>query len=227
MKKIIVALLSVFILAGSAFAVDLSADFNVALPFDFTTNKYNVDVNDSNYTHTTTKNKESGFGVDAGLKAMLTKQFGVKVNLGYYCPKKVTSTTTTVSKILGKESTVKGDPITTTYSDVYDSFSSFNVFVGPAIVVQDKKSYDITVTPGLSIDMRSASKTVGDQTKTVKYQYWGVGAQIDATYNLSKKLYLNFSCPAVYQFKIVDSDDNEAECNGFYLVPKIGVGYNF
>lgn len=227
MKKIISAALAVFLFVGSAFAIDFSADFNVALPLDFTTSKINVDVNDNNYTHTTIKNKESGFGADIGFKAMLTDMFGVKLNLGYYMPQKIKSTTTTTTKVLGKESTSTADPVTTSYSDIYSSLSSFNVFVGPAIVVQNKKAYAITVTPGLSIDMRTASYTVGDQTKSVKYQYWGFGAEFDASYTLTKNLYLNFSCPAVYQFKIVDSEDNETERKGFYVVPKIGVGYNF
>lgn len=227
MKKIITLVLSAFIFASSTFAVDLSADFNLALPLDFTTSKLNVDVNENNYTHTTAKSTESGFGADVGFKAMVTDMFGVKVNLGFYMPKKVKSTTTTVTKILGKENTVTGDPVTTVYSDIYDSFTSFNVFVGPAICVQNKKSYAITVTPGLSIDMRTASVKAGNQTKSVKYQYWGFGAEVDANYALTKKLYLNFSCPAVYQFKVVDSEDKETERKGFYVVPKIGVGYNF
>lgn len=227
MKKIISVVLATLLFVGSAFAIDFSADLNVALPLDFTTSKLNVDVNDNNYTHTTTKKTESGFGFDAGFKAMFTDMFGVKMNLGLYMPQKVKSTTTTATKLLGKENTVTADPVTTEYSDMFDSFTSFNVFVGPAICVQNKKSYALTVTPGLSIDMRTASVKVGDETKSTKYQYWGFGAEIDAIYIVTKNIYLNFSCPAVYQFKIVDSDDNETDRNGFYVVPKIGVGYKF
>lgn len=226
MKKILSVAIATLMFVGSIFAIDFSVDGNFAIPLDFTKAESTVKVNDSNYTTTTINYKEVGFGGDIGLKAMLTKMFGVKVDLGLYFPQSQNWKSTTDVVLLGK-TTTSSDSGKTTYSDTYDSFTSFNLFVGPAIRLANKKSYAFCVTPGFSFDWRTAKYTVGDTTKTSKTTTLGFGAELDARFNITSHVYLNAACPFVFQFKTIYDDNTEEEAKGFYMVPKIGIGYRF
>lgn len=226
MKKILSVAIATLMLAGSVFAIDFSVDGNFAVPLDFTKTESTVKVNDSNYTTTTINYKEVGIGGDIGLKAMLTKTFGLKVDLGLYFPQSQNWNSTTDAVFLGRKTT-STDSGKTTYSDGYDSYTSFNLFVGPAIRLANKKSYAFCVTPGFSVDWRTEKYTVGNSTTTYKTTTLGFGAEVDARFNITRHLYLNAACPFIFQFKTIYDDDSEAETKGFYMVPKIGVGYRF
>jgi len=225
MKKLLSAAVAAIVLVGSAFAIDLSVDANFALPLDFTSSNYNVDVNEKNYTHTKTVSRDSGIGADIGVKAMLTDMFGVKADVGLYFPQSLTTTVTNTTSVLGKVTTVGPNESTMKYADIYDSYSSFNIFAGPAIRAVKAKGYEICVTPGLSVDMRKATVGTGDQAQSSTMTYLGFGAELDARVKLNKHVYINAACPFIYQFKVIDSSNNEYEAKGFYVVPKIGVGY--
>lgn len=230
MKKILSVAIATLMLVGSVFAIDFSVDGNFAVPLDFTKSETHSSSSilgvTTNYDRTT-NNKEFGLGGDLGLKAMLTKTFGVKVDLGLYFPQSVTSKTTTVTKVGSSTTTSNPDPTETKYSDIYDSYTSFNLFVGPAIRLANKKAYAFCVTPGFSVDWRTAKYTVGDTPKTSKTTTLGFGAELDARFNITSHFYLNAACPFVFQFKTIYDDDSEADAKGFYMVPKIGVGYRF
>ena len=215
MKKILTGLLSAFLLFGSAYAVDLSFDANFALPLDFTksswTDPYFGTI--SYVTHDT----ELGLGGDIGVQAMFTKQFGLRADLGLYFPQSVsTKTTTTVSN------TVTTGSSKTNYSDLYDSFTSFNLFVGPAINISSSKSYNLYVVPGMSFDWRTAKS--GDTV--TKVTFLGAGAAINAQFKVNKNLYLNANCPVIFQFKAIYSDGTEKDTKGLYVVPSVGLGYH-
>ncbi|MCR5285829.1 MAG: hypothetical protein K6D95_09540 [Treponema sp.] len=162
-------------------------------------------------------NTELGLGGDIGVQAMFTKNFGVRADLGLYFPQSVsTKTTTTVGN------TVTTGSSKTNYSDLYDSFTSFNLFVGPAINISSSKTYTLYVVPGMSFDWRSAKS--GDSVS--KVTYLGAGAAINAQFKVNKKLYLNANCPVIFQFKTIYSDGTEKDTKGLYVVPSVGLGYH-
>ena len=213
MKKLLTGLLSAFLLFGSAYAVDLSFDANFALPLDFTKSTWTGYLGTTSYV---AHNTELGLGGDIGVQAMFTKQFGVRADLGLYFPQSVsTKTTTTVGN------TVTTGSSKTNYSDLYDSFTSFNLFVGPAINISSSKTYTLYVVPGMSFDWRTAKS--GDSVS--KVTYLGAGAAINAQFKVNKKLYLNANCPVIFQFKTIYSNE-EKDTKGLYVVPSVGLGYH-
>lgn len=227
MKKLLGAAVLAVMCVGSAFAIDFSVDANFAVPFNFTSSTTNIDVNEKNYTHTKSVRKEMGLGGDVGLKAMLTRTFGLKVDLGLYFPQSATTTTTIKSSVMGNVTTIGPNDSTVKYSDLYDSYTSFNLFAGPAIRFKKSSAYDLCVTPGFSVDVRKNTVGSGDSATSDKLTYLGFGAELDARYNINKNFYVSAACPLIYQFKIIDSNDKEYEAHGIYVVPKIGVGYRF
>ena len=228
MKKLFGAAVLAVMFVGSAFAIDFSVDANFAVPFNFTSSTTNIDVDKKNYTHTKSV-KEMGLGADVGLKAMLTRTFGLKVDLGLYFPQSATTTTTTTTKssVLGNVTTVGPNSSSVKYSDLYDSYTSFNLFAGPAIRFKKSSAYDLCVTPGFSVDVRKSTVGSGDSAKSDKLTYLGFGAELDARYNINKNFYVSAACPLIYQFKVIDANDKEYEAHGLYIVPKIGLGYRF
>lgn len=224
MKKILSVAVAAFMLVGSIFAIDFSVDGNFAIPLDFA--KETKTVVDSSVfgakSTITTNSQEVGFGGDVGIKAMLTKNFGLKLDLGLYFPNSQSYKITTTLN-----NTSLDDSGKYVYSDMYDSYTSFNLFVGPAIRLSNKKAYAICVTPGFSFDWRTAKVTSGDKTTTNKKTVLGFGAEFDARYNITKNIYLNAACPIIYQFKEINSNNDETKINAFYVVPKIGLGYRF
>lgn len=229
MKKLFGAAVLAVMFVGSAFAIDFSVDANFAVPFNFTSSTTNIDVDKKNYTHTKSVIKEMGLGADVGLKAMLTRTFGLKVDLGLYFPQSATTTTTTTTKssVLGNVTTVGPNSSSVKYSDLYDSYTSFNLFAGPAIRFKKSSAYDLCVTPGFSVDVRKSTVGSGDSAKSDKLTYLGFGAELDARYNINKNFYVSAACPLIYQFKVIDANDKEYEAHGLYIVPKIGLGYRF
>ena len=227
MKKLFGAAVLAVMFVGSAFAIDFSVDANFAVPFNFTSSTTNIDLDEKNYTHTKSVIKEMGLGADVGLKAMLTRTFGLKVDLGLYFPQSATTTTTTKSSVLGNVTTVGPNSSSVKYSDLYDSYTSFNLFAGPAIRFKKSSAYDLCVTPGFSVDVRKSTVGSGDSAKSDKLTYLGFGAELDARYNINKNFYVSAACPLIYQFKVIDANNKEYEAHGLYIVPKIGVGYRF
>ena len=227
MKKLFGAAVLAVMFVGSAFAIDFSVDANFAVPFNFTSSTTNIDLDEKNYTHTKSVRKEMGLGADVGLKAMLTRTFGLKVDLGLYFPQSATTTTTTKSSVLGNVKTVGPNSSSVKYSDLYDSYTSFNLFAGPAIRFKKSSAYDLCVTPGFSVDVRKSTVGSGDSAKSDKLTYLGFGAELDARYNINKNFYVSAACPLIYQFKVIDANNKEYEAHGLYIVPKIGVGYRF
>ena len=227
MKKLFGAAVLAVMFVGSAFAIDFSVDANFAVPFNFTSSTTNIDLDEKNYTHTKSVRKEMGLGADVGLKAMLTRTFGLKVDLGLYFPQSATTTTTTKSAVLGNVTTVGPNSSSVKYSDLYDSYTSFNLFAGPAIRFKKSSAYDLCVTPGFSVDVRKSTVGSGDSATSDKLTYLGFGAELDARYNINKNFYVSAACPLIYQFKVIDANDEEYEAHGLYIVPKIGVGYRF
>lgn len=227
MKKILSVAIATFMLVGSVFAIDFSVDGNFAVPLDFTKKEGSANLYDVFSSDSTTNYTEVGIGGDIGLKAMLTKTLGLKVDLGLYFPQSQSwKTTTTTTNVLTGSNTKTTDG-KNTYSDIYDSYTSFNLFVGPAIRLANKKAYAFCVTPGFSVDWRTAKKTVNNNTTTYKTTTLGFGAEVDARFNITSHFYLNAACPFIFQFKTIYDDDSEADAKGFYMVPKIGVGYRF
>lgn len=229
MKKNLSVIIATLMLAGSVFAIDFSVDGNFAIPLDFAkteTKSENTVLSVKTTYNRTTNYQEVGFGGDVGIKAMLTKNFGLKLDLGLYFPNSQSWKTTTVSTVNKNSNTTNSDG-KYVYSDMYDSFTSFNLFVGPAIRLSNKKSYAICVTPGFSFDWRTAKVTVGNNSTTNKTTVLGFGAEFDARYNITKNIYLNAACPIIYQFKEINSNNDETKINALYVVPKIGVGYRF
>lgn len=224
MKKILSVAVATLMFVGSIFAIDFSVDGNFAIPLDFAKTETNNEVPYIKST-ITTNSQEVSFGGDIGVKAMLTKMFGVKVDLGLYFPNKKSSKTTTVTTFGNNTTKTEADG-EIVYADIYDSFTSFNLFVGPAIRLANKKSYAFCVTPGFSFDWRTAKYTVGNNSTSIKTTTLGFGAEIDARYNITKNIYLNAACPFIYQFKVI-SENDESKINAFYIVPKIGLGYRF
>ena len=209
MKKLFGAAVLAVMFVGSAFAIDFSVDANFAVPFNFTSSTTNIDVDKKNYTHTKSVIKEMGLGADVGLKAMLTRTFGLKVDLGLYFPQSATTTTTTTTKssVLGNVTTVGPNSSSVKYSDLYDSYTSFNLFAGPAIRFKKSSAYDLCVTPGFSVDVRKSTVGSGDSAKSDKLTYLGFGAELDARYNINKNFYVSAACPLIYQFKVIDAND--------------------
>lgn len=229
MKKNLSVIIATLMLAGSVFAIDFSVDGNFAIPLDFAkteTKSENTVWGVKTTYNRTTNYQEVGFGGDVGIKAMLTKNFCLKLDLGLYFPNSQSWKTTTVSTVNKTSNTTNSDG-KYVYSDMYDSFTSFNLFVGPAIRLSNKKSYAICVTPGFSFDWRTAKVTSGETTTTNKTTVLGFGAEFDARYNITKNIYLNAACPIIYQFKEINSNNDETKINALYVVPKIGLGYRF
>ena len=227
MKKLFGAAVLAVMFVGSAFAIDFSVDANFAVPFNFTSSTTNIDLDEKNYTHTKSVRKEMGLGADVGLKAMLTRTFGLKVDLGLYFPQSATKTTTTKTSVGGTVTTTEPKDSSVKYSDLYDSYTSFNLFAGPAIRFKKSSAYDLCVTPGFSVDVRKSTVGSGDSATTNKLTYLGFGAELDARYNINKNFYVSAACPLIYQFKVIDANDKEYEAPGLYIVPKIGLGYRF
>lgn len=227
MKKLLGAAVLAVMFVGSAFAIDFSVDANFAVPFNFTSSTTNFDLDEKNYTHTKSVRKEMGLGADVGLKAMLTRTFGLKVDLGLYFPQSATTTTTTKSSAFGNVTTVGPNSSSVKYSDLYDSYTSFNLFAGPAIRFKKSSAYDLCVTPGFSVDVRKSTVGSGDSATSDKLTYLGFGAELDARYNINKNFYVSAACPLIYQFKVIDANNKEYEAHGLYIVPKIGLGYRF
>ena len=227
MKKLFGAAVLAVMFVGSAFAIDFSVDANFAVPFNFTSSTTNIDYNEKNYIHTKSVIKEMGLGADVGLKAMLTRTFGLKVDLGLYFPQSATTTTTTKSAVGGAVTTTEPKDSSVKYSDLYDSYTSFNLFAGPAIRFKKSSAYDLCVTPGFSVDVRKSTVGSGDSATSDKLTYLGFGAELDARYNINKNFYVSAACPLIYQFKVIDANNKEYEAHGLYIVPKIGVGYRF
>ena len=227
MKKLFGAAVLAVMFVGSAFAIDFSVDANFAVPFNFTSSTTNVDFGGKNYTHIKSVRKEMGLGADVGLKAMLTRTFGLKVDLGLYFPQSATTTTTTKTSVGGTVTTTEPKDSSVKYSDLYDSYTSFNLFAGPAIRFKKSIAYDLCVTPGFSVDVRKSSVGSGDSATSDKLTYLGFGAELDARYNINKNFYVSAACPLIYQFKVIDANDEEYEAHGLYIVPKIGLGYRF
>ena len=227
MKKLLGATVLAVMFVGSAFAIDFSVDANFAVPFNFTSSTTNIDVDKKNFTHTKSVIKEMGLGADVGLKAMLTRTFGLKVDLGLYFPQSATTTTTTKSSVGGTVTTTEPNSSSVKYSDLYDSYTSFNLFAGPAIRFKKSSAYDLCVTPGFSVDVRKSTVGSGDSATSDKLTYLGFGAELDARYNINKNFYVSAACPLIYQFKVIDANDEEYEAHGLYVVPKIGLGYRF
>lgn len=227
MKKILSVAAATFLLVGSIFAIDFSVDGNFAIPLDFAKTETKSESSLGSY-NSTTNYQEVGFGGDVGIKAMLTKNFGLKLDLGLYFPNSQSwkTTKTTFSTITNTSTTTPSNG-KYVYSDIYDSYTSFNLFVGPAIRLSNKKSYAICVTPGFSFDWRTSKVTSGDTTTTNKTTVLGFGAELDARYNITKNIYLNAACPIIYQFKEINSNNDETKINALYVVPKIGLGYRF
>lgn len=224
MKKLLATIVAFLALAGSAFAIDLSADINFGVPMSFTSSNTEFEIIGTHYS-ISSKNKETSLGANAGVTAMLTDMFGARLDLGYFVPQSMTTTTTTK---IGSN-----NPSTTTTKTDYEDTtrSSFNVFVGPAINVYSKKNLVVYVNPGFNFDYRSYTVTTGsgESKTTTKYTntYYGAGAEVQAKYKLNKNLAVNFNCPVIYNFKVIDSQDNEAETKGWYLIPMLGISYNF
>ncbi len=227
MKKLFGAAVLAVMFVGSAFAIDFSVDANFAVPFNFTSSTTNIDVDKKNFTHTKSVRKEMGLGADVGLKAMLTRTFGLKVDLGLYFPQSATKTTTTKTSVGGNVTTTEPNSSSVKYSDLYDSYTSFNLFAGPAIRFKKSSAYDLCVTPGFSVDIRKNTVGSGDSAKSDKLTYLGFGAELDARYNINKNFYVSAACPLIYQFKVIDANNKEYEAHGLYIVPKIGLGYRF
>lgn len=227
MKKLFGAAVLAVMFVGSAFAIDFSVDANFAVPFNFTSSTTNIDLDEKNYTHTKSVRKEMGLGADVGLKAMLTRTFGLKVDLGLYFPQSATKTTTTKTSVGGNVTTTEPNSSSVKYSDLYDSYTSFNLFAGPAIRFKKSSAYDLCVTPGFSVDIRKNTVGSGDSAKSDKLTYLGFGAELDARYNINKNFYVSAACPLIYQFKVIDANNKEYEAHGLYIVPKIGLGYRF
>lgn len=227
MKKLFGAAVLAVMFVGSAFAIDFSVDANFAVPFNFTSSTTNIDVDKKTYTHTKSVIKEMGLGADVGLKAMLTRTFGLKVDLGLYFPQSATTTTTTKSSVGGTVTTTEPKDSSVKYSDLYDSYTSFNLFAGPAIRFKKSSAYDLCVTPGFSVDVRKKTVGSGDSAKSDKLTYLGFGAELDARYNINKNFYVSAACPLIYQFKVIDANNKEHEAHVLYIVPKIGLGYRF
>ncbi len=227
MKKLFGAAVLAVMFVGSAFAIDFSVDANFAVPFNFTSSTTNIDVDKKTYTHTKSVIKEMGLGADVGLKAMLTRTFGLKVDLGLYFPQSATTTTTTKSSVGGTVTTTEPKDSSVKYSDLYDSYTSFNLFAGPAIRFKKSSAYDLCVTPGFSVDVRKKTVGSGDSATSDKLTYLGFGAELDARYNINKNFYVSAACPLIYQFKVIDANNKEYEAHGLYIVPKIGLGYRF
>lgn len=215
------------VMFGSAFAIDFSVDANFAVPFNFTSSNTNVDFGGNSYIHTKSVIKEMGLGADVGLKAMLTRTFGLKVDLGLYFPQSATTTTTTKSSVGGTVTTTEPKVSSVKYSDLYDSYTSFNLFAGPAIRFKKSSAYDLCVTPGFSVDIRKNTVGSGDSATSDKLTYLGFGAELDARYNINKNFYVSAACPLIYQFKVIDANNKEYEAHVLYIVPKIGLGYRF
>ena len=226
MKKLFGAAVLAVMFVGSAFAIDFSVDANFAVPFNFTSSTTNIDVDKKNFTHTKSVIKEMGLGADVGLKAMFTRTFRLKDDLGLYFPQSATTTTTTKSSVLGNVTTVGPNSSSVKYSDLYDSYTSFNLFAGPAIRFKKSSAYDLCVTPGFSVDVRKSTVGSGDSATSDKLTL-GFGAELDARYNINKNFYVSAACPLIYQFKVIDANNKEHEAHGLYIVPKIGVGYRF
>lgn len=227
MKKLFGAAVLAVMFVGSAFAIDFSVDANFAVPFNFTSSTTNIDYNEKNFTHTKSVIKEMGLGADVGLKAMFTRTFGLKVDLGLYFPQSATTTTTIKSSVLGNVTTVGPNSSSVEYSDLYDSYTSFNLFAGPAIRFKKSSAYDLCVTPGFSVDVRKSTVGSGDSATSDKLTYLGFGAELDARYNINKNFYVSAACPLIYQFKVIDANNKEYEAHGLYIVTKIGLGYRF
>ena len=225
MKKLFGAAVLAVMFVGSAFAIDFSVDANFAVPFNFTSS--NIDFGGNSYIHTKSVIKEMGLGADVGLKAMLTRTFGLKVDLGLYFPQSATTTTTTKSSVGGTVTTTEPKDSSVKYSDLYDSYTSFNLFAGPAIRFKKSSAYDLCVTPGFSVDVRKSTVGSGDSATSDKLTYLGFGAELDARYNINKNFYVSAACPLIYQFKVIDANDEEYEAHRLYIVPKIGLGYRF
>lgn len=222
MKKLLSVAVAALSLAGALFAVDFSIDGNFSVPLNFSSESINVDVNANNYTHTKTKYTEIGFGADVGLKAMFTKKIGAKVDLGFYFPNTQNSETTTVSALFGTVTSTGPTKGSVSLSNISD----FTIFAGPAIVVDSSKKGSICVTPGVSFDFRTTTTGSGDSAVKNTVTYVGVGAEVDAKYNLSKKVYLNAACPVIYKFNAIDSNNNERSIQGLFVAPKVGIGVN-
>lgn len=108
MKKILSVAVAAFMLVGSIFAIDFSVDGNFAIPLDFAkteTKSENTVLGVKTTYNRTTNYQEVGFGGDVGIKAMLTKNFGLKLDLGLYFPNSQSWKTTTVTTVNNSSST--------------------------------------------------------------------------------------------------------------------------
>lgn len=221
MKKLLSAAVAAVMLVGSAFAIDLCVDANFALPVSYSVEKSQTTFLGNTIAVITTI-EEGGFGGDIGFSAMLTNSIGVKAELGLYSPH---NATVTLKSIIGDNKT-DFDPVEINYSDVYDSYTSFNLFVGPTLGLNAHGAITAYLTPGLNIDFRKAVAK-GSDTVALNQKLIGIGAELDGRLNLSKFLYINAACPVIYNFKVIDSNNKEYKASGLYVVPKIGVGVRF
>ncbi len=210
MKKIIVSLLSLFVLVSAASAIEFSADVNFTMPMQSFSGS---DLFLKDYTEF-----DFGTGFDFGISAMVNKRFGAKVDLGLNFPQNYKRTY--------KESGNKTD---INYNSELKAYNAFSIFAGPKINITSTKNYSVTVIPGILMQFYTAETKpapLTNITTTTKWSEWGAGAEIQATYTISTNLYANFACPLVWKFS--KSDDNGSkDLKVFYFQPKFGIGYKF
>ncbi|MCQ2586485.1 MAG: outer membrane beta-barrel protein [Treponema sp.] len=222
MKKLLSAVMSVLLFAGSAFALNFSADGNFTIPMNAWYDTWEV----SNVIKTTTKNLDYGFGFDAGGQAMLTNQFGARVAFGFSWPQGDNWTNNTTNSFTNSTTTTSG---TTKYNSDNTSLFAINLFVGPVINIKNTKKYVIYVNPGFYMQTRIKTVTQSDNSKTTtSTSDFGLGAEIDARYDITRKCYVRASCPLIWTFSSKDNSSGSThDVQKFSFAPHFGVGYKF
>jgi len=221
MKKIL-ALVLTTVIAGSAslFALGNSLDVSFAMPMLSQATKINADVTSDNYIHTTTTAFSNGFGFDVADTVKLSKFVGVKFDAGFWFPSTCKTTTTVTTAILGKVKTVKSDPITSDYKDLF----VFNGFVGASLSpFANNKGLSLYIIPGF--DFNIATQKIND-SKSITAVHTGVGLDLNASVALIKHWYVIAGCPFVYYFSEKVGDNTNDNFKGsFGFTPRIGLGY--
>lgn len=225
MKKIFTTIAAILIFAGSAFALNFSADGNFTIPMNAWYDKYNFDAFGIQYTMTR-NNLDYGFGFDVGGEMMVTNQFGARVAFGLSWPQGVNYSTKEFNTVTNKTTTGSGS---TSYNTENTSLMAINLFAGPVITVKKDRNYMIDVNPGFYMQTRIKTvKNSDDSTTTSSSSDFGLGAEIDARYNLTKKCFVRASCPIIWTFSSKDNSSGEShDVQKLSFAPHFGIGYKF
>ncbi|MBR5646908.1 MAG: hypothetical protein IKX23_09740 [Treponema sp.] len=228
MKKIIMIIAAALCLCGAVSALDFTIDGNILVPVTKWREKNSVGTDPVKTVKSS--HSETGIGFDITGKVMFTRMFGAQLSFDILLPLEHkercrASDLYDIDASYGYTATLINKWDLTKW---YNGISAFNIFAGCVINVYNTREFFFQVIPGFIFQNYTCKDKVNNVTVSGSYRNFGISVEADATYYLTKQIYVNAALPLTWLFYTEELSENKGSgIHKFYTAPKIGAGYKF